>query len=412
VSLALEHLPEPDRQVYELLADHPGPDTTAAPLAFALDLPEPDVTAALHRLHAARMVERWPGDRYTVADHVRQHATHRRRQAPPSTRTLQVARLIDWYAATAGATVPVIAHDAHRFSADVVYGTAPTAPASARQARVWFSWEHHVLRDVLATAVERHHDDAAVELAEALWHLARPTYHHDDLVHAQHAGYTAALRTQPSIAAVFRARAAAGLTDLGSHDDALDAVTEAIGLARDTGDRRLLIAAHSLSGRVHLAAGHPDAALHELTIALTHHRRVVDDHGHAVLRRRIGQAHLAHGHPGAAVPHLRASSQAMARAGHPLGTARALTVLADAHLAQDRPGPALAAVGQARRLLDDVAGLRYRAGVDLVAAEAAYRLGDTGITRRLTDDLIPLLTHAGPGAASDLAAATDLRDRL
>ncbi|WP_284740293.1 tetratricopeptide repeat protein [Amycolatopsis sp. RTGN1] len=413
MSLVHGHLPEPAQRVYELLADHPGPDTTATPLADALDLTEPTVTAALQLLHTAHLIQRRSGQRYALADRFRQHATHLRGRLPLSVRNTQRARLIDWYAATAAATVPLLAPDAHRFSPPVAHDAVPHTHTDDHAARTWFGGEHRVLRAVLTTALDWHWDNVAVELAEAIWHLARPTYHHDDLVHAQQAGHTAAHRAHPGIAAVFGAREAAGLADLGRHDDALAAIADATSLAHDTGDSRVLALALSLSGRVRLAAGHPDDALHEFTLALRHQRRLADDHhGHAVLHRRIGQAYLARGRVHDAVRHLRDSSEEMTRTGHPLGAARAATYLAEALIATRRPGVALAELGRARRRIRDIAALRYHVGLDLAAARAAYHLGDTGITHRLTDNLIHQLTHAGPGAAADLHAATHLRDQV
>jgi hypothetical protein len=113
--------------------------------------------------------------------------------------------------------------------------------------------------------------------------------------------------------------------------------------------------------------------LHDLTLALRHHRRLVDDHhGHAVLHRRIGQAYIARGRVDHAIRHLRESRDEMTRAGHPLGVARAATFLADVLVATDRAGAALDELGRARRRIGDTAGLRYRAGPDLTAARAAY----------------------------------------
>jgi tetratricopeptide (TPR) repeat protein len=413
VSLEYGHLSQPVQRVYELLADHPGPDTTSAPLASALDMTETDVTAALHQLHTAHLVERWTGDRYVLADRVRQHAHQLRDQMPPSVRNAQHGRLIDWYAATAAALVPILAPDAHRFSPPVTHDAVPQVHTDQQQARVWFGWEHRVLRNVLTTTADWQWDDVAVELAEATWHLGRPTYQHDDLIHAQQAGHTAAHRAHPNLAGVFRAREAAGLADLGRHDDALAAATDATACADGTGDPRLAAVTHSLSGRVRLAAGHVDDAMHDFAVALHHQRRLIDDrHGHAVLHRRIGQAYLARGRFADAIRHLRDSHEEMNRAGYPLGAARAVTFLAEALVATGRAGVALAELGRARRRIRDIAALRYHAGLDLAAARAAYHLGDASLTYRLTDNLVNQLTHAGPGATADLRAAAHLRDQV
>ncbi|MEV6648685.1 hypothetical protein [Amycolatopsis sp. NPDC051371] len=399
--------------MYQLLADHPGADTTAAPLAAALDLPETDISAALQQLHATHLVQRRPGDRYRLADRVRTHASHLRGQEPPSARTRQHARLIDFYAASAAAAVLLVAPEAHRFSPPVAHDTLALRHADQRRARAWFGWEHHVLRTVAATALGWGWDDVVVELAEAVWHLARPGYHHDDLVHIQYAGHTAAARSHPGIAPVFQARAAAGLSDLGRHDDAFAAATHTAAHAHDLGDAHLLALTQSVSGRVQLAAGRADDAFQALGNALRPQRRLIDDQfGHAVLHRRIGQAYLALGHPQQALLHLRDSREEMTRAGHPLGAARAATWLAEALVATGRAGPAFAELSQARELIGDTVAVRYRAQLDLTAARAAFHLGDIGITRRLTDTLITQLTHAGPGAAADLHAATELRNQL
>jgi DNA-binding transcriptional ArsR family regulator len=413
VTLPYGHLPEQAQRVYELLAEHPGPDATAAPLAAALNMTQPAVTVALHQLSTAGLViQPRPGERFALATHVRQHATHQRAQLPEATRAQHIARLIDWYTAAAADAVPLIAPDTPRFSAPVTHTSVPQIHDDARHAHLWSSWEHRLLRNILTTAARHHHDDLTVELAEAIWHLARPTYHHDDLVHAQHTGHTTAADTQPAIAAVFRAREATGLADLGHLGAALDAITDATALAHDTDDPGVLAVVYSHRGSVHLVSGHPDEALHDCTFALHQHRHLVDDHGHAVLHRRVGQAHLALGHPDDALRYLHASSEAMTRTRHPLSAARAQTYLADALTATGQPTKALSAVWRAHRLLGDNAAPRYRVGIDLAAARAHHLLGDAGLTHRLTDNIITRLTHAGPGATADLNAATALRDQL
>ncbi len=413
MSLVYERLPEPAQWVYELLVDHPGPDTTAAPLAAVLGLPEADVTVELHRLHRTGLVQRESAERYALARDIRQHASHLREQEQPELRMYQRGLLVDWYAATAAAAVPLIAPRAHRFSPPAAHHAAPGVHPDARGAHLWFGWEHRVLRNVTAAVVDWGWDDVAVELAEAVWHLARPGYHHDDLVYVQHAGDIAAARAHPALRAVFLARRAAGLSDLERHDEALTAVTDATSLARDTGDPRLIALVQSLSGRARLAAGHAEDAFHDLTRALRHQRRVAADaHGHAVLHRRIGQARLALGHTADALRHLRDSHLEMAKAQQALGTARTATALAQAIIADRHPGQAMDVLGDARSAIGDTAAVRYLVGLDLAAAQAAYDLGDTSLTRSITDRLIDQLQHAGPGAAADLATAHQLRTLL
>ncbi|WIX85751.1 hypothetical protein [Amycolatopsis sp. DG1A-15b] len=413
MSTQYEHLPAVYQRVYELLADHPGPDTTAPPIAAALQISEPDAAAALQRLHAARELDQLPpGDRYALAPWARQHATHQRAYVTDPTRSGQNSRLIDWYAATACAAVPLIAPEAFRFSASAAHEAVPHDNVDGHRALLWYTWEHRVLSNVLTAAVDHGRSDVAVELAEAIWHLARATYHHDDLAHAQHTGHALTHQTRHPIAAVFRAREASALADLRDITDALGAAADAAALARDTAEPGILALAHSQCGRVHLATGAPEEALRELTTALRHYRSVVDDHGHALAHRRIGQAHLALGNTADALRYLDASISALIRAKHRLGAARALTYLADALIADRQPSNALSAIGRAHTLLGNAAAPRYRTGLDLAAARARYALSETTITRRLTENLITRLDHAGPGAAGDLAAAIALHDQL
>ncbi|QKV74171.1 tetratricopeptide repeat protein [Amycolatopsis sp. Hca4] len=413
MSITYAHLPAPIQQVYELIADHPGPDTTALPIAAALGISEPDATTALQRLHAARLLDQHsPGDRYTLAPRARQHAAHRRAHVPGPARSAQNTRLIDWYAATASAAIPLIAHDALRFSAPATHETAPHDHGDGCRALHWYTWEHRVLRNTLTAAVDQGRVDIAVELAEATWHLARTTYHHDDVAHAQHAGHTLTHYTRQPIAAVFRAREASALADLRHLDEAADAAAAAATLTQDIAEPSIRALVYSHSGRVHLAAGRPDEALHELTTALRHYRSVVDDHGHALTQRRIGQTHLALGHPADAIRFLDTAAGALTRSGHRISAARALTYLADALTTDRQPRAALAAVGRAHALLGHTAAPRYRAGIDLAAARARLAMADTSVTRRITEDLIQRLSHAGPGAAGDLAAANELHKQL
>ncbi|WP_410597214.1 hypothetical protein [Amycolatopsis sp. lyj-23] len=412
MSLVYEHLLEITLRVYELLADHPGPDTTATPLAAALELPEADVADALRRLHIAQLVDRRRGDRYQLPARLRRHVAGLRGREQPSTRNRQRARLVDFYAATAAAAIPLIAPDAHRFSPPAAHEATPYLHPDERHARAWFGWEHQVLRQVATTAAGWGWDDVVVELAEAVWHLGRPGYHHDDLAVVQQVGHAAAQRSHPAIAAVFRAREAAALSDLGHHDQALAAAADAAAAA-DDGEPRLVALTYSLSGRVRLAAGQVDDASQDLHAALRAQRRVArDPHGHAVLHRRIGQVHLALGRVPDALRHLRTAHEELTRARYPLGAARTAVPLADALVAAGDAGAAMAELSDARSRIGATTAVRYLAALDLATARTAYHLGDTGITRRLTDTLIAQLQHAGPGATADLRAAHDLRDQL
>ncbi len=413
MSLAHGHLPDAARQVYELLADHPGPATTAAPVAAALGITEPDAAAALQRLHAARLVDQLsPGNRYALTPQVRQHAAHQRRQMPTSARAAQNTRLVGWYAATASAAVSVVAPRALRFSARATREALPPDHVDGRRGLPWYAQEHHVLRNILAAELAQGRAEVAVELAEAVWHLARPAYHHEDLAHAQYIGHTLTHQTRRPLAAVFRAREAAALVDLGRSEDALRAAAEATTSAQDTAEPGILALVHAHNGRVHLSAGQPEDALHELATALRHHQVVDDDHGHALVHRRVGQAHLALGRIADAIHYLDASSSALTRKGHRLGAARSLTYLADALVADRQAAKALSVVGRGHDLLGNAAAPRYRAGIGLAAARARYALGEATVTRRITDDLIRRLRDSGPGAAGDLAAATELHNRL
>ncbi|SFW86906.1 hypothetical protein [Amycolatopsis australiensis] len=106
MNLVHDHLPGPAQQVYQLMADHPGPDTAATPLAAALELTGTEVADALQMLPTARLLDRSPGDRYQLPGRLHRHAASPRDRERPSIRTRQRARLVDFYAATAAAAIP------------------------------------------------------------------------------------------------------------------------------------------------------------------------------------------------------------------------------------------------------------------------------------------------------------------
>ncbi|MEV6832078.1 hypothetical protein [Amycolatopsis sp. NPDC051102] len=405
------------QRVFEVLVDHPGPDTTAAPLAAALELPEPVVIAALEQLRAGGQVLRRPEGRhapverdrrYTLAEGVSRHAAHLRGRTPPSIRTQQQIRLLHWYAATAEVAVP-LAFDVHRFGPRVTYAAVARC-AGGWDPLGWFAWEHDVLRNVVTTLTSWKHDDVVIGLAEAIWHLGRPTYHHHDLLHAQQAGRAAAERSDPALTPVFQAREAAVLADLAHHADARAAVDDAVGRLDEHTDRRIREAVVSIRGRVHLAAGDTDHALLDFTTALSYHRRLVDDYGKAALLRRVGQTRLANGQIGKAITCLRDATAAMPRT--PLARVRAVTYLAEALTTGGRAAEAIHELSRAHPLIKESVAIRYRAGHDLAAARATYARGDSARARSLTDNLIDQLELAGRGAVRDLHAARDLRRRL
>ena len=233
LSWSLDHLTERQRQVFAMLGIAPGPDI-GVPAAISLTgLPEREAHAVLRSLADASLIDRTPGNRYTMHDLVRAYATTV--ELPAEVREAALRRVLDFYARAANAAERALSP--HRYPAAPELSTSDVTLPDAPAALAWLDTEHVCLLAALHTASsQRRH--------ASVWHLAcgldtyqyRRGLHQDRLTVWQAAADAAPWLPDP--AAHSRARRGLGAAHvyLGHHEEAIAHLHAALTIAEQHDD--------------------------------------------------------------------------------------------------------------------------------------------------------------------------------
>ncbi|MGY0236297.1 ATP-binding protein [Longispora urticae] len=258
-------LPDSQRELFRLLALHPGPDVTPDAAAALAGVDPAEGGALLRRLHAENLVQEGAPGRYRMHDLVRAHARRLAHvEEPHSRQHAAVTRLLD-HLTHAAATVEALAFP---------HGRRPTGAGSAGWPGVtdaagafrWFADERAVLVAAARHAAEHGWPAHACRLAA---HLERPlevSGHYADAEALQTAARSLGDPTQRIGAAVALGR----LCELtGRYDEAINHQTDALGMARAAGDR--VQEAYALGNLGNLCA-----QLGRFPAAIGHYERVLE----------------------------------------------------------------------------------------------------------------------------------------
>lgn len=401
-------------RLYRLLADHPGAEFTADPLAAALDRPIADVRHGLALLVEARLVIGVARDRYRRGD-----LPHRHVQAlwdqhdEPGARRPALRSMIEWYLRRTAAADLAINSRSPRFSP--VYEHLDTDPfTSVRQAQDWFTVEQANILASQHHAAQEGWDGLVFQLAETVWNPLRAGYCADELVDTQQLGVNAARDCQHPLEAVLYARLGFGETNRGRHDAAITACTTGLDRARVFGDVWAQATALSTRARAYTAADQPRRALIDLGRALVLDEERGDRRGIALRHRRIGQAYA---HPqiadyAQALWHLREAAARTDAFGDQAAHVRVMTYLAGVHVEAGQPDAALFSLARFDDALTSSGSPRYRSHAHTIRGRAHAQLGDAAKASQCYATALDVLTEAGHGAAFDRDAVTALRCAL
>jgi tetratricopeptide (TPR) repeat protein len=285
LSLSYQHLPPPRRQLFRLLALHPGQDFDAY-AAAALTGTDPDATRAhLYDLGVEHLLVPATAERYGFHDLVRAYATDRAGDEDrPAERRAALTRLLDHYL-FAAATAMDTGYPAEPDRRPRIQPSGTPAPALAEPAvaRAWLDTERANLTAVTVHAATHGWPEHATRLAATLYRHLDTGGHYTDAV-LLHTHAAAAARDSGDAAAEAQA-----LTNLGNahyrrsaYQQAAGHYRRALALCREIGDRHG--EAHALGNLANV-----EAELGDLHRAAAHYQKAVD------LCREIGtqlvQAH-------------------------------------------------------------------------------------------------------------------------
>ncbi|MFL6113132.1 MAG: NB-ARC domain-containing protein [Catenulispora sp.] len=107
--LSYESLPEPARSVFRLLGGHPGTDFTAESVAVAANLSRAEAADALELLLNEHLVQQRAEDRYWLHDLLKRYSVERAHaEVDAADRSAAVTRLLQWYGARAGHALDLV----------------------------------------------------------------------------------------------------------------------------------------------------------------------------------------------------------------------------------------------------------------------------------------------------------------
>jgi tetratricopeptide (TPR) repeat protein len=413
LQMSYEDLDATTARLYRGLAEHPGVEFTAEPLAAGLDVPVTDVGRGLGRLVEANLVTETGDERYRLHDVLREHVRALAGQDDQAKRLAVRRRMIEWYLRRAAAADKIINPFPRRFSP--VYTDLDTgAFADAKAALDWAETERANLLAAQQVAADQGWTELVYQFGEVLWNPLRPNYTAGELVSSQFLGANAAADAGHILEVVCRTRQGFGETNLGHHEAAVAICTIAVELAAEVGDPWLHSGALSTRARAHLKADDPHVALPDLEHALEIAEGMNDARSIALRHRRLGETAL---HPKIAdarlaLHHLRLAASMFTGIGDDIGHARTVLHLARALTLNGQAAEAVSELAEIEQAVRDYGSVGYLADLCTVLGEVHAALGDTAEAHRRYSQAIDYYTAAGPGADKSKATVIARRDEL
>jgi DNA-binding SARP family transcriptional activator/tetratricopeptide (TPR) repeat protein len=271
LSWSLDHLTDPQRQAFALLGIAPGPDIGLPAATHLTGLPERETHAVLSALTEASLIDRSPGGRYSMHDLVRAYAGG---ALPAEVRHSALRRVLDFYTHTAHAAERLLY--AHRGPAQLdppVLGVSPQPLPDGQAALAWFDTEHACLIAAQQVAGAHGWHSTVWWLAWTVdTYLFRRGLRHDRLAVWLAAAEAAA--ALGDVAARTNAHRSLGrcLADLGSHEEAVEHLHQALTLAEQQPDLTQQAHTHHALARAWELRGDDRRALEHTRLALDIHR--------------------------------------------------------------------------------------------------------------------------------------------
>ncbi|WP_405671983.1 ATP-binding protein [Streptomyces sp. NBC_01530] len=267
LSLSHHALTDEEAEVFGLLAIAPGPDIGLAAAGSLTGRGRSRTRAVLRRLEQASLIGQDAAGRYRMHDLIRRYAATAHDLAH-GTREAALRRVLDFYTHTAFTAANLL--DSHRDPIEL----SPPAPDCRPQALPdipaamdWFDTEHNNLLAAQRTAVAHASHRTAWQLAWTLndFHYRRG-HRHDQLAVWQIAVDSAGQLPDPGARIIAHRLLGRAHVVLGHHQEAINALNQALALSEQQNDRALQANAHYT-----LASIWPDGRR-----ALEHARRALD----------------------------------------------------------------------------------------------------------------------------------------
>ncbi|MEN3360112.1 MAG: hypothetical protein V7637_4094 [Mycobacteriales bacterium] len=409
-------LPAAAARLFRLLAEHPGPDVTAAAAASLTGDPLPEVRRLLAELaRVSLLTEHAPG-RYASHDLLRAYAADLGRTLDGAdARRAATGRVLDHYLHSAYAADRLL--DRHRDPIELVppaAGVSPHRLTDQAQALSWLAAEQANLRAAAAAATGTGHDTHAWQLAWVTTTYLRRRGDLDDLAGGWLAGLAAAQRLDDPHAQALAHRGLGGAYVLQDRfADAHSQFRRALALSVAEGDLAGQAHTHRVDGWAWEREGRPDQALRVAQRALAAYRAAGHRHGQAAALNNTGWCHGLLGAHRDALDQCRQALDLFEELDDRQGRAITWDSIGFAHHQLGEHDQAVSCYQQAIAGFQEL-GERYHAATALIGLGDAQRAaGDAMAARRSWREALVILTdlrlpEAGPVAErlNDLAPVT------
>jgi DNA-binding SARP family transcriptional activator/tetratricopeptide (TPR) repeat protein len=366
-------------RMFRLLAEHPGPDISAAAAASVAGLPPAEARAALEELAASHLVSNQAPDRFAFHDLLRLYAAEQLQAVDsPAERRAAGQRMLDHYLATAKVAARALSPTRELPTLE------PTAPyvqaeelAGADQAMRWLRAEHQVLMRTITYAASAGFDVRAWQLPWALTDFLSRDGHWHDWAASQRIALAAA-RRQHDLAAQAQAhryigRACSQLQDL---DAAQDHLSRALDLQRELGKPVAEASASIDLAQLYEQRGKFADALKSAQLALSTYQSAQYGLGEAFALNNVGWYLARQGNYAKALHYCRRALRLCVQLGYNIGEGNTWDSLAFVHQHLGQPAQAVTCYREALDIYRQLSDRYNEARVLTRLGEASDAAGD------------------------------------
>ncbi|MEV7095935.1 tetratricopeptide repeat protein [Amycolatopsis sp. NPDC051045] len=367
VRVSYRQLGEPQRALFRLLGNLPGPDVGVAGGAALAGCDATEARLLLDDLHEVSLLEEAAPERYQMLDPLKEFAAHE-----PSDRTGPLLRLLDYYLVTLAAAVGA-AYPFDRAQLPATDRSCPVTPvfADADAGLRWIVAERDNLVAAIHYAATHDLPGHTWRLAVLLWRYFNTTNQFEDWIGTLDLAWKV-VSADPGNdlgQAHVLLRLATAHDRSGRLAEALELAAQALPKWRRVGDPRGEAATLCALAIPTMELGQHDQAMAHLEAALTKYEQTEDPRGEAHALSMLGYLNELHGNFEVALSQHSAAARMLREVGHVQGVAHTLNNLGSVQEKLGQLAEALASYTEAH-------GHAARIGDHCVEAYALNNIGN------------------------------------
>jgi DNA-binding SARP family transcriptional activator/tetratricopeptide (TPR) repeat protein len=381
-------------RLFRLLAEHPGPDISAAAAASLAGLPRAQARASLAELEGLHLLSETSHDRFTFHDLLRLYASERLQALDSQTeRRAAAERMLDHYLATARNAAHAISPTRDLLDlGSPAAGAQPEELTSEEEATAWLTAEHQVIMRMIAYAAQARFDTHAWQLPWALTDFLERRGHWHDFAASQRIALSSAVRLGDVAAQAhahrYIGRACWHLQDLGL---ALEHLGQALELRRQLAEPTGEASVSIDLCRVHEQRGRPDEALSCAQRGLSLYQSAQHRLGEAVALNSVGWFYALLGTYAEASRYCTSALELAEQLGHRMAVGNAWHSLGFIHQQTGDLGQAADSYRRAIEIFRQVSDRHSEATALVDLGQVSLASSDPAATRRTWQQALAIL---------------------